>query len=81
MSSSKRVLFDTTHEDFGDSEGKVESLQDLPVTTQAWLKKHKKILFEDAKTINAVDVRKTYDQLTNINFFLDQSTMNSYGQR
>lgn len=64
--SESRNLLDTSLKDLRDSTGSLDSLRDLPVTTQAWLKKHNRVLFEDANTISAVDIRKAYDRLAEI---------------
>ena len=61
--TESRVLLDNAIEDFREHEINLENLSDLPLTIQAWLKKHKRVLFEDSNIISAADVEKTYERM------------------
>ena len=62
--TESRVLLDNAIEDFREHEINLENLSDFPLTIQAWLKKHKRVLFKDSNIISAADVEKTYERDT-----------------
>ena len=64
--SDSRILLDEAFDELSNGKNSFQSLTDFPPAVQSWLKKHKRVLFEDTKVISSANIVKSYNQLADI---------------
>ena len=64
--SESRILLDEAFDELSNGKDSFQSLTDFPPAVQSWLKKYKRVLFEDTKAISSANMVKSYNQLADV---------------
>ena len=61
--SDSRILLAKAIDESSNGKNSFQNLTDFPPAVQTWLKKHKRVLFEDTRMISTANIATSYNQL------------------